>query len=139
MLLGVDRGGRIERGGGDRGGGVGGGRVPLVPGGGRDSTLDARAVVEAALGAVPVLCGARGDRGASCAGTWDAGDRPAARAGGLDDLARATAQRRDAGRRAGVPGHGGAVAGGAGGAAPEAGEARDASGAEGVRAGPAGR
>src|SRR5829696_9203165 len=60
MLLGVDRGGTVELGRGDRRGGVGGGRVPLVPRGGRDATIDARAVVEAALGAVPVVRGARG-------------------------------------------------------------------------------
>src|SRR5215203_433942 len=118
MLLGVDRGGTVELGGGDRRGGVGGGRVPLVPGGGRDATIDARAVVEAALGAMPVARGARGDRAVACAGAWGAGGRPAAGAGGVDDLARVAAECRDPQRRAGVPRHDGAVACRAGGAAP---------------------
>src|SRR5215213_3909261 len=101
MLLGVDRGGTVELGRGDRRGGVGGGRVALVSGGGRDATIDARAVVEAALGAVPVSSGARGDRAVACAGAWGAGGRPAAGAIGLDGLARAPAQCRDAQRWSG--------------------------------------
>src|ERR687893_785392 len=99
MLLGVDRGVTVELGRGDRRGGVGGGRVPLVSGGGRDATIHARAVVEAALGAIPVACGARGDRAVACTGAWGAGGCPAAGAGGIDGLARAAAQRRDAQRR----------------------------------------
>src|ERR687889_2687205 len=101
MLLGVDRGGTVELGCGDRRGGVGGGRVPLVPGGGRDATIHARAVVEAALGAVPVACGARGDRAVACTGAWGAGGCPAAGAGGIDGLPRAAAGRRDRQARGG--------------------------------------
>ena len=110
----------------------------MVPGGGRDATIDARAVVESTPGAIPVVRGPRGGRALACAGAWGSGGCPAAGAGGIDDLARATAQRRDARRRAGVPGHDGAVACRAGGAASEAGEAGDAPGAQGVCARPAG-
>src|SRR4029453_1305185 len=93
MLLGVDRGGTVELGRGDRRGGVGGGRVPLVPGGGRDATIGARAVVEAALGAIPVICGGRGGRAVACAGAWGAGGCSTAGAGAVDDLARSDALR----------------------------------------------
>src|SRR3954451_11238924 len=128
MLLDVERGGAVELGRGDWRGGIGGGWVPLVSGGGRDATIDAGTVGEAALGTIPVVCGARGDCAAASPGPWSAGGCPAAGAGGIDGLARATAQRRDAQRRAGVPGHDGAVACRAGGAASEAGEAGDAPG-----------
>src|SRR5918997_5442832 len=131
MLLGVDCSRTVELGCGDRRGGVGGGRVPLVSGGGRDATIDARAVVEAALGTVPILCRARGDRAVACAGAWGAGGRSAAGAVGLDDLARAPAQRRDTQRRAGGSGDDGAVACRAGGPSPESGGAGHAPGAGG--------
>src|SRR5215213_3028513 len=88
MLLGVDRGGTVALGRGDRRGGVGGGRVPLVPGGGRDAAIGARAVVEAALGAIPVVRGARGGCAVARAGAWGAGGRPAAVAAALNELCR---------------------------------------------------
>ena len=84
-----------------------------------------RAVVEAALGAVPVVRGARGDRALARAGARGAGDRPPARAGGVDDLARAAAQRCHARRRSGVSGHDRAMARRAGRPPSEAGEAGD--------------
>ena len=73
------------------------------------------------------------------AGARGAGGRPAARAGGVDGLARAAAQCCDAGRRPGVSRHHGPVACRAGRAAAEAGEAGHEPGAAGVRARPAGR
>src|ERR671929_175351 len=111
----------------------------MVPGGGRHATIDAGAVVGAAFGAVPVVRGTRGDRAVACAGPRGAGGRPAARAGGVDGLARAAAQRCDAGRRPGVPRHHGPVARRAGRAASEAGEADHELDAAGVRARPVGR
>src|SRR3954466_14673246 len=137
-VLGGDRGGAVQRGRGAPRGGVAGGGRPLVPGGGRHATIDAGAVVEAALGAVPVVRGTRGGRAVARAGRRGAGGRPAARAGGVDGLARAAAQRCDARRRPGVSRHHGPVARRAGGAASEAGEAGHEPGAAGVRARPVG-
>src|SRR3954453_14424560 len=108
IAAGGSRGGAAGGGGGGAGGrggwggGVVGGGGTMVPGGGRHATIDAGAVVEAALGAVPVVRGTRGGRAVACAGARGAGGRPTARAGGVDDLARAAAQRCDAGRRPGV-------------------------------------
>ena len=64
----------------------------------------------AAVGAVPVVRRARGDR--APARRWLRGARDRAPAGSVavDDLAGAAAQRRDARRRPGVSGHDGAVA-----------------------------
>src|SRR3954466_14727553 len=98
-VLDGDRGGAVQRGRGGWGRCVVGGGGTMVPGGGRHATIDAGAVVEAALGAVPVVRGTRGGRAVACAGARGAGGRPTARAGGVDDLARAAAQRCDAGRR----------------------------------------
>ena len=56
--------GSVERGRGDGGRGLAAGRVPLVPGGGRDAAVAPVAVVEAALRALSVLRGAGGDRAA---------------------------------------------------------------------------
>ena len=131
-VLDRDCGGAVQRGRGARRRGVAGRGGTMVPGGGRHAPSDPCASGQAALWAIPVLRGPGGDRTVACAGAWGSGGCPAAGAGGIDDLARATAQRRDARRRAGVPGHDGAVACRAGGAAPEAGEAGDAPGAEGV-------
>src|SRR3954453_10147893 len=137
-VLDGDRGGAVQRGRGGWGRCVVGGGGTMVPGGGRHATIDAGAVVEAALGAVPVVRGTRGGRAVACAGARGAGGRPTARAGGVDDLARAAAQRCDAGRGPGVSRHHGPVARRAGGAASEAGEAGHEPGAAGVRARPAG-
>ena len=138
-VLGGDRGGAVERG---RGGGrrrVAGGWGKVVPGGGRHATSDACAMVEAALRAVPVGRGTRGDRALARAGPGRAGDRPPAGAGGVDDLAGAAAQRRHARRRSGVSRHRRAVARRAGCPPPEAGETGGRGGAAEVWAGPAGR
>src|SRR3954453_18367057 len=75
-FLGVHRGGAVERGRGDGGGGVAAGRVPLVPCGGRHATVASVAVVEAALGAVPVVRRAGGDRALAGEGPRGAGGGP---------------------------------------------------------------
>ena len=72
-VLGIDCGGTVELGRGDRGRGVGGGRISLVSGGGRDATIDTRAVVEAALWAVPVVYRTRRRRAVARARAWCAG------------------------------------------------------------------
>src|SRR3954451_21817431 len=120
-VLGFHRGGSVERGRGDGGGGVAAGRLPLVPCAGRHATVASVAVVEAALGAVPVVRRAGGDRALAGAGPRAAGGGPPPEAGAVDDLARATAQRRDARWRPGVSRHHGPVARRAGRAASEAG------------------
>src|SRR3954451_23127244 len=137
-VLGVHRGGSVERGRGDGGGGVAAGRLPLVPCGGRHATVASVAVVEAALGAVPVVRRAGGDRALAGAGPRAAGGGPPPEAGAVDDLARATAQRRDARWRPGVPGDHRPVARGAVGPPPQAGEARDERRATGLRTGAVG-
>src|SRR3954447_10475287 len=135
---GVHRGGSVERGRGDGGGGVAAGRLPPVPCGGRHATVASVAVVEAALGAVPVVRRAGGDRALAGAGPRAAGGGPPPGAGGGDGLGRATAQRRDARWRPGVPGDHRPVARGAVGPPPQAGEARDERRATGLRTGAVG-
>ena len=63
-VLGDDRRGRLERGGGDRGWGVAGGRCPVVPRGWRDAVDLSLAP---AVGPVSVVRRARGDRDPACA------------------------------------------------------------------------
>src|SRR3954469_6764416 len=93
--------------GGRRGGGRGvasrGGT--LVPEGGRHATIPSRAIVEAAVRALSVVCRAGGNRDLARATARGARDRPPARARAVHDLPRAAPQRRHAQRRSGVPGH----------------------------------
>jgi putative transposase len=105
-LLGGDCARRAQRRGRCRGGRVAGGGRPVVSGGWRDAADQSGS----AVGAVPVVRRARGDRGA--AGRWLWGARGCAPAGSLavDDLAGVAAQRRDAQRPLGLPGDDGAVA-----------------------------
>ena len=77
-----------------------------------------------AVGAVPVVRRARGDRAPARPGLRGARDRPSARPVAVDDLAGAAPQRRDPQRPAGVPGHDGAVACRPARPAPEARQAR---------------
>src|SRR3954469_6889652 len=131
-VLGAHRRGSVERGRGDGGWGVAASRNPLVPRGGWDGTVASVRLVEAALGAVPDVCRAGGDRAVAGARSWRAGDRTSLGTGGIDDLARVAAQRGDAGRQPGLPGNHRAVACGTGGAPSEGGEARDECGAAGL-------
>ena len=103
-VLGVHCRGFAERGRSDWGWGIAAGRVLLVPGGGRDGAVAPVAVVEAAVRALSLLCGARGDRAVAGAGFGRAGGRAPAGAVGIDGFARAAAQRGDAGRQPGLPG-----------------------------------
>jgi len=82
-VLGGDRARDDERAVGGRGGGVAGGRRPMVPVGWRDAISHAGAGV----GALSVVRGARGDRAFARAGSGRARDRRAARALAVDDLA----------------------------------------------------
>ena len=86
--------GERERRGRCRGGRVAGGWRPVVSGGWRD----AAGQTGAAVGAVPVVRRAGGDRGAARRWRWGAGDRAPARSLAVDDLPRAAAQCRDAQR-----------------------------------------
>src|SRR4051812_40785125 len=86
-VLGGHCDGCVERGGGERRRRVASGRLPLVPGVGRHATEDTCAIVEAFIGAVPVVCRARGDRVAAGAGLRGPGDVPATGPGRIDDLA----------------------------------------------------
>ena len=109
-FLGIDRGGGIERGRGDWCGRVGTGRSTLVSGGRRHATIDACAIIEAVIGSIPVVCRAGGACHPACPGFGGTADRPADGTVGIDDLARAAAQRCHARRRLGLSGHDGAVA-----------------------------
>jgi len=71
----------------------------MVPGGRRHATSDIWTIGEAALRAISVACGTRGSCDPTCAGRGSAGDRPADPEVGVDDLARAATQCRDAQRR----------------------------------------
>ena len=63
------------------------GGIAVVPGGGRNATITSGVNGAAAVGTIPVVRGARGDRAAERPGARRAGDRPADRASGLDGLA----------------------------------------------------
>jgi putative transposase len=82
-VLGRGRAWDDERAGGGRGGGVAGGRRPMVPVGWRYATSHPGA----AVGALSVVRGAGRDRVAARAGSRRAGDRSSARAVIVDDLA----------------------------------------------------
>ena len=71
----------------------------MVPEGGRHATSDIWAIGEAALRAIFVACGTRGACDPTFAGRGRAGDRPADGTVGVDDLAGASTQCRDAQRR----------------------------------------
>jgi hypothetical protein len=71
----------------------------MVPEGRRHATSDVWPIGEAALRPVSLVCGAGGDRAPSRAGLHHAEDRSPARAGGIDDLPGAAAQRRHPKRR----------------------------------------
>src|SRR5689334_2236513 len=86
-VLGGDCGGSVKRGGGDRGRCVTRGGGPLVPGGGRHATEDICPISKAAIGAVSVVCGTRGDRAGSRTGPGHPADRAPAGAGSINDLA----------------------------------------------------
>src|SRR3954452_3553560 len=109
-VLGVDRGGTLERGRRSwRRRGAGSGDT-LVPGGGRHATVTSLAVVEAAVRAPSVVCGAGGDRDLAGSRAWRARDRSPAGAGAVHDLPRAAPQRCRAWRRPGIQGHDRAMA-----------------------------
>src|SRR3954453_19158665 len=76
----------------------------LVPEGGRHATVTTRAVVEAAVRALSVVCRAGRDRDLARATARGARDRPPTEARAVHDLPRAAPQRRHAQRRSGVPG-----------------------------------
>jgi putative transposase len=61
-------------------------RNQMVPKGGRHATSDVQILGEAALRALPVIGGARGDRTAEGAGLFHTGDWASPRAGSLDNL-----------------------------------------------------
>ena len=82
-VLGGDCAWGDERAGWGRGGGLAGGWRPVVSGGWRHAVCHSGAVV----GAVSVVRGAGGDRAVARHGLRGAGDRPAARAFAVDDLA----------------------------------------------------
>ena len=63
------------------------GGIAVVPRGGRNATITSGVNGAAAVGTIPVVRGARGDRAAERPGARRAGDRPADRASGLDGLA----------------------------------------------------
>ncbi len=117
-VLGIDCGGAIERGRGDWRRRVGAGRSTVVSEGGRHATIDACAIIEAVVWAIPVVCGAGGACNPACPGLWGAADRPAHGAIGveprgspeIDDLARVAPQRCHTRRRAGLSGEHRAVA-----------------------------
>src|SRR4051794_14909190 len=61
-------------------------RNQMVPKGRRHATSEVQILSEAALRALPVICGARGDRTAEGAGLFHTGDWASPRAGSLDNL-----------------------------------------------------
>src|SRR5271169_447831 len=103
----------------------------MVPEGRRHATSDIWTICEAALRAISVACGTRGACDPTCAGRGSAGDRPADEAVGVDDLAGAATQCRDAQRGPGLSGDNSAVACRPGGPAPETSEAGGQHGAAG--------
>src|SRR5437588_8930955 len=70
----------------------------MVPKGRRHATSDIWTIGEAALRAISVACGTRGACDSTRAMRGSAGDRPADGAVGVDDLAGAATQCRDAQR-----------------------------------------
>ena len=94
-VLGGDHAGAVQRGGRGGGGRVGRGRRPMVSGGWRDAVGHARC----AVGAIPVIRRARGDRAAARGALWGPKDRTPSRSIAVDDLEGAAPQRRDAQRR----------------------------------------
>jgi transposase, IS30 family len=134
-VLAGDRAWRLERSGARRGGRVGGGGRPVVPRGWRNA-VDQPA---AAVGPLLVVRRAGGDRAASRGRRGGAGDRAAASARALDDLARAASKRRDPQRPPRVPRHDGPMARRAPGAPAEAGQARGQRAVAALRAGAARR
>src|SRR4051812_48055792 len=112
---------------------------PLVPEGGRHATIPSRAVVEAAVRALSVVCRAGGDRDLARATARGARDRPPARARAVHDLPRAAPQRCHAQRRSGVPAHDRAMARRPLRPPSEGCQAGDQRAAAAVRAGPARR
>ena len=74
-------------------GGGAGGRNTMVQEGRGHAAIDVWAIGEAALWSVSLFCGAGGDRAPSRSGLLHAGGRSPARAGGIDNLPRAAAQR----------------------------------------------
>ena len=71
----------------------------MVPEGRGHAAIDVWAIGEAALWSVSLFCGTGGDRAPSRSGLLHAGGRSPARAGGIDNLQRAAAQRRHPKRR----------------------------------------
>jgi hypothetical protein len=71
----------------------------MVQEGRRHAVIDVWAIGEAALWSVSLVCGPGGDRAPSRLGLLHAGGRSPARAGGIDNLQRAAAQRRHPKRR----------------------------------------
>ena len=109
-FLGVDCGGAIQRGRGDRRGCVSTGRSTVVPKGRRHATIDNRTIIAAVVRAISVVCGAGGACDPACAGSRGGADRPAHGAVRFDDLSRTAPQRCHARWRVGLSGHHGAVA-----------------------------
>src|SRR6266508_1367873 len=132
-VLASDRSRRLERAGGRGSGRVAGGRRPLVPRGWRDAVGQPAADV----GPLLVVQRAGRDRVASRGRRGSAGDRPAASACAVDDLARAASKRRDPRRPARVPRHDRAVARRPACASAEAGQAGHERRVAAVRAGAA--
>ena len=111
----------------------------MVSKGRRDATNNFCAIREAALGAAPVVCRAGGACAHARPGLRRARGRVPPGPVGVDNLARAAAQRGHAQRQAGVSGQHGAVARRAVGASAEAGETGYERSVAGVCAGTAGR
>ena len=86
-FLGIDCGGALQRGRGDRRGCVGAGGSTVVPKGRRHATIDTCAIIESVVRAIPVVRRAGGACDPACAGRRRAADRPAHGAVGIDDLA----------------------------------------------------
>ena len=114
-------------------------RNKMVPEGRRHATSDIWTICEAALRAISVACGTRGACDLTCAGRGSAGDRPADVAVGVDDLAGAATQCRDAQRRPGLSCNDSAVACRPGGPASKTSETGGQRGAAHVCAGSVGR
>ena len=105
-VLGGDRPRPVQRGRGGGGGLVGGGWCPVVSGGWRDAVCHARG----AVGTVPVVRRAGGDRDLARSWSWGAGDRARAWSFAVHDLEGAASQCRDPWRWARVSGQHRAVA-----------------------------
>src|SRR5437762_3162006 len=111
----------------------------MVPKGRRHATRDIWTIGEAAFRAISVACGTRGACDSTRAVRGSAGDRPPDGAVGVDDLAGAATQCRDAQRGPGLSGNHSAVACRPGGPAPETREAGGQRSAAHVCAGSVGR